>query len=76
MNHKYEKIKTNPCPQDTMGSRIEYVGVDISLEHLDVYNAGQTKRFSNDNNGIEQIRRMLDVQDGVKRMLVYESTGW
>ena len=76
MNHKYEKIKTNPCPQDTMGSRIEYVGVDISLEHLDVYNAGRTKRFSNDSNGIEQIRRMLNVQDGVKRMLVYESTGW
>ena len=76
MKQKQEKNKTNPCPQDTMGSRVEYVGVDISLEHLDVYNAGRTKRFSNDSKGINQIERMLDVQDGVKRTLVYESTGW
>ena len=76
MKQKQEKIKTNPYPQDTMGSRVEYVGVDISLEHLDVHNAGRTKRFSNDSNGINQIQRMLDVQYGVKRMLVYESTGW
>ena len=54
MKQKQEKIKTNPCPQDTTGSHVEYVGVDISQEHLDVHNAGRTKRFSNDSKGINQ----------------------
>ena len=77
MNHKHEKIKSGSNPQEITQSRVEYVGVDISLEHLDVYNAGRTKRFSNDSKGINQIEHMLDdAQDGVKRMLVYESTGW
>ena len=70
-----KSVKSKPENTETATHGTKYLGVDISLEHLDVYLNGNYRRFNNNNEGIKKLKALIDKQNEPV-LVAYESTGW
>lgn len=73
MKQQNTKVKSEHTESATHGTK--YIGVDISLEHLDIYFEGKYKRLTNNQGGIGQIHKIIQQQEAPV-IVAYESTGW
>lgn len=73
MKQKHVNSKSENTQPASHG--LKYMGVDISLEHLDVFFKGKYTRFPHNEEGVKEIHKLIK-KSKQEVMVVYESTGW
>lgn len=73
MKQQNTKVKSEHTEFATHGTK--YLGVDISLEHLDTYFNGKYKRLTNNQDGVDKLYKIIERQ-AAPVIVAYESTGW
>lgn len=73
MKQQNAKVKSEHTQSAIHGTK--YLGVDISLEHLDTYFDGKYKRLTNNQEGVDKLYKIIAQQEAPV-IVAYESTGW